>query len=355
MPKTRTDAWSTEEDILLKNTIIKHIEEGSTRLKAFEEVAEQTNRTGAGVGFRWNAFLKQFVEDEVAEAKRKRRNNKKNRAKMPETIMESVKEVKKEHKPQPKPIAEIEQKEYEGERVVTFRDVDEVHGRIEGTARKRFVDNRERFIEGEDFHILSKSEFRTEYGFSSQAARGTLLTESGYLMLVKSFTDDLSWEVQRQLVNGYFKAKQMTQRQTIHSYMIEDPIQRAEKWIAEQKERLMLEQQVSEYQPKVTYYDKILQSTDCLTVTQIAKDYGLTAQGLNKILHNEGVQYKLSGQWLLYKDHANKGYTKSETTYFDKKDGSTGTSLLTKWTQKGRLFVHDILTDKGYDPDDLTD
>lgn len=352
MPKVRIDAWSHEEDLLVKKTVLKHIEKGSTQLNAFEEVADKINRTGPGVGFRWNSNLRHLFIGEIAEAKRKRRQNKKSQAKTIKTITIPI---KKEVKPSPKPIAEIEQKEFKGERVVTFKDVDEVHGRVGGTAKRNFQNNKGRFIEGEDFYQITKDEIRTEFNFGSNAPSGVLLTESGYLMLVKSFTDDLSWEVQRQLVNSYFKIKQIKRSQTVHSYMIEDPIQRAEKWIVEQKEKLMLEQQVAEYQPKVTYYDKILQSTDCLTVTQIAKDYGMTARQLNKILHAEGIQYKLSGQWLLYKNHANNGYTKSETTHYERKDGSTGTSLLTKWTQKGRLFIHDILTDMGYDPDDLND
>ena len=132
------------------------------------------------------------------------------------------------------------------------------------------------------------------------------------------------------------------------SYTIEDPIKRAEKWIEEQKEKLMLEQRVAEYEPKVTYYDKILQSKGLVTVSQIAKDYGLSPQRLNKLLHNEGVQYKVSGQWLLYAKHADKGYTKSQS-YVDSTDT---TRMNTKWTQKGRLFIHQILTQLGYDPDD---
>ena len=102
-------------------------------------------------------------------------------------------------------------KEYHGARVVTFKEIDAVHGRPDGTARKRFNDNRDHFIEGEDFFVLNQpSEIRT---LGIQRPQGgtpesvTLITESGYLMLVKSFTDDLAWKVQRELVNGYFRAR----------------------------------------------------------------------------------------------------------------------------------------------------
>ena len=100
-------------------------------------------------------------------------------------------------------------KEFSGQRVVTFKEIDAVHGRPDGTARKRFNDNREHFIEGEDFFKICASEFRTHWdGLPQKATEDvTLITESGYLMLVKSFTDDLAWKVQRELVKGYFRAK----------------------------------------------------------------------------------------------------------------------------------------------------
>ena len=110
----------------------------------------------------------------------------------------------------------ISVKEYRGKRVVTFKDIDTVHERPEGTARKRFAGNRDRFIEDKDFFKISPSEFRTTIGDmdSRQQNDITLISESGYLMLVKSFTDDLAWTVQRQLVDSYFRAqKPMTPEQ----------------------------------------------------------------------------------------------------------------------------------------------
>ena len=95
---------------------------------------------------------------------------------------------------------------YKGKNVVTFKDIDAVHGRTEGTARKRFNDNRKHFIEGVDYFKLQPSENRT-VGITSPNG-GIVITESGYLMLAKSFTDDLAWDVQRALVNFYFRANQ---------------------------------------------------------------------------------------------------------------------------------------------------
>ena len=107
----------------------------------------------------------------------------------------------------------INPKEYNGRRVVTFKDIDLVHGRADGTARYRFRDNKKHFIEGEDYFVVTPQtlenakmgEIRPS-GIESVNVRGTtFLTETGYLMLVKSFTDDLAWSVQRELVNHYFR------------------------------------------------------------------------------------------------------------------------------------------------------
>lgn len=109
---------------------------------------------------------------------------------------------------------EVSIKEYKGQRVVTFKDIDMVHNRPNGTAHRNFKNNRMRFIEGVDFYNLQGDEIRL-LGIKSNYG-GYVITETGYLMLVKSFTDDLAWTVQRELVNNYFntrKAKIETQEQ----------------------------------------------------------------------------------------------------------------------------------------------
>lgn len=110
--------------------------------------------------------------------------------------------------------SDISIKEYNGQRVVTFKDIDAVHGRPEGTARKRFNDNKKHFVEKEDYFKTTCEEVRPFFGQTlpngfNPKAEIVLLTEQGYLMLVKSFTDDLAWSVQRQLVNGYFRVRQV--------------------------------------------------------------------------------------------------------------------------------------------------
>ena len=106
--------------------------------------------------------------------------------------------------------AEMQIREYNGQRVVTFKDIDTVHQRPKGTAYRNFNKNKTRFIEGQDYFKVSVDEIRRRkiMQISNRArAEITFITESGYLMIVKSFTDDLSWQVQRQLVNAYFNVR----------------------------------------------------------------------------------------------------------------------------------------------------
>lgn len=107
---------------------------------------------------------------------------------------------------------------------------------------------------------------------------------------------------------------------------------------------------IGELRPKADYTDRILKNKGLVTITQIAKDYGMSGQAMNSILHDLGVQYKQSGQWLLYRDHQGKGYTHSETVEIIRKDGTPDIKMNTKWTQKGRLFLYDLLKENGVLP-----
>lgn len=107
---------------------------------------------------------------------------------------------------------------------------------------------------------------------------------------------------------------------------------------------------IGELKPKADYTDKILKNTGLVTITQIAKDYGMSGQALNKILHELKVQYKQSDQWLLYREHQGKGYTASETQEITRSDGRLDIKMNTKWTQKGRLFIYELLKLEGVLP-----
>ena len=106
---------------------------------------------------------------------------------------------------------------------------------------------------------------------------------------------------------------------------------------------------IGELQPKADYCDEILKSKNLVTVTQIAKDYGMAASVFNEMLHKFGVQFKQNNQWLLYSKYHNCGYTKSVTASFDR-HGETDSQMYTKWTQKGRLFLYEELKKHGVYP-----
>lgn len=101
-------------------------------------------------------------------------------------------------------------REYKGQRVVTFKDIDEVHQRPSGTARKRFNENKSHFIEGEDYFVQKTDEAKLLFDIIAPSGL-VLITETGYLLLVKSFKDELSWNVQRRLVNTYFRAREVAE------------------------------------------------------------------------------------------------------------------------------------------------
>ena len=176
------------------------------------------------------------------------------------------------------------------------------------------------------------------------------LTEEAFTLVAMSYNTKESVRMKVKFIQEFKRMRESLSVLHAPSYMILDPIKRAEKWIEEETKRKVLEQQVAESKPKVTYYDEILSSKGVLTITQIAKDYGMSGQALNELLHNNGVQYKQSGQWLLYRKHQDSGYTKSETRPFKHKNGDTGTRLHTKWTQKGRLFIHNLLSKLDIEP-----
>ena len=106
-------------------------------------------------------------------------------------------------------------------------------------------------------------------------------------------------------------------------------------------------QLIEENKPKLEYLDMILKSEDTMTISQIAADYDMSGRALNKILHKQGFIRNVNKQWILYKNHMDKGYTKSETFPVPKKDGTEKIVVDTKYTQKGRLKIHEVLTNLG--------
>lgn len=107
-------------------------------------------------------------------------------------------------------------------------------------------------------------------------------------------------------------------------------------------ENVQKKQIISELQPKASYYDLILQNKSLLPISKIAKDYGMSGKAFNKMLHELKIQFKQGTTWLLYQQYANQGYTQSKTYAID----ADRSAMHTYWTQKGRLFLYDLLKNK---------
>lgn len=219
---------------------------------------------------------------------------------------------------------DIAVKEYQGKRVVTLKDIDLCHNRPDGTARRNFNQNKQHLIEGTDFFKVCADEIRTHKIMDISAKTRedvTLITESGYLMLVKSFTDDLAWDVQRQLVNTYFRTEQKATDNTLKIQMQQersramlmnaacrmfkmlkdnsnDPIALS---IAKQLGLSIPEQQTIPVLAEKTY-----------SATEVGNAFGVSAAKVGKIANQYNLKTDEYGAW--YKDKSK--YSPKEVSTF---------------------------------------
>ncbi len=189
--------------------------------------------------------------------------------------------------------------EYQGQRVVTLAMIDKVHERSEGTARKRFNDNKSRFIEGDDYFVRNSDEAR-EMGFTAPNGL-TLITESGYLMLVKSFTDDLAWLVQRDLVRNYFRPRAVLPKKP-RKPAFDTAFRRCMNVVAclpnvDENQRVLMAargtKELTGVNPlEIVGYTSFPapDQSNYKTPTQLGEPFGLTGQAVNRILADAGLQ-----------------------------------------------------------------
>lgn len=254
--------------------------------------------------------------------------------------------------------------EFNNQRILTTEQLAEVYEASTQQIQQNFNNHKNKYEKGKHYYYLTGKElkqFKRQFddieealGVSKFTSQLYLWTERGASRHCKILDTDKAWQQFDNLEETYFRVKD---KLTKASYMIDDPIERAKAWIKEQEEKQALqltnkrqEQIIGELRPKANYVDTILKNKGLVTITQIAKDYGMTGQAMNELLHHFGIQYKQSGQWLLYVDYQNEGYSHSTTIDIVRKDGSPDVKMYTKWTQKGRLFLYELLKDNGVLP-----
>lgn len=223
--------------------------------------------------------------------------------------------------------------------VVSSRTVAEELGRRHGDV----IDSLETMIleNGNVRSLIIPSSYKVEG--QRRSYKEYLLTKDGFTLYMFNIQGHNNFKMA--YINKFNEMEQQIQNKLPGSYKeaLTELLAKVEENEKLQLENSMSKQKIAEYEPKASYLDSILQNKSLVTVGQIAKDYGMSAQGLNKLLHDLKVQYKQSGQWLLYSNLHDKGYTHSSTTEIEHKDGSTSVRMNTKWTQKGRLFIYNLL------------
>ena len=234
----------------------------------------------------------------------------------------------------------------EGQKCITVQDIASQH-EVETKDINRLINrNKEKFTNDELLDLLEDEGSKVTAShlnlITGRAQKYCyILSQRGYIKLVSMMANDNSkkWEVMNYLINDYFNMKTII-KQAQDSYLIEDPIKRAERWIEEQKEKQRIEEENKILAPKADYTDRVLQAEGLITTTLIAKDFGLSARKLNDILNKEGIQYKQGRTWVLYSKYQDKGYTQTVTD----KEGH----INRKWTQAGKKFIVELLQSLGY-------
>lgn len=256
-----------------------------------------------------------------------------------------------------------------GKKCLSDKTIAEIHGMETKHVRECINKNIRRFSGSVDFIDLKQRVDLTDtlellenlsYAKQSitQAEHIYLLSERGYSKLIKIMDTDLAWEVHDKIMDEYFQLRE--EKDTDITSILANP-ENAILLLTAYKEtkdkNLLLEteihsknQIIGELKPKADYTDSILNNKGLVTITQIAKDYGMSGRKMNEVLHTLEIQFKQSEQWFLYSKYHDMGYTHSKTVDITHKDGTTDVKMNTKWTQKGRLFLYECLKENGHIP-----
>ena len=205
-------------------------------------------------------------------------------------------------------------------------------------------------------HVDEEDKLTRQFTDSGQRRSMTIINESGLYSLILSSKLPTAKKFKRWVTSEVLPAIRkhgayMTPKTIEEALLNPDTIIRLATNLKKEREgRLIAEQRVNELTPKASYYDKVLANKSLVTITAIAKDYGMSGQRMNALLHKLGVQYKQGKTWLLYAKYQKNGWTHSETVMITDRYGNEKAVLNTKWTQKGRLGLYELLKDNGILP-----
>lgn len=236
--------------------------------------------------------------------------------------------------------------EINGEPFLVGKDVAEILGYT--NPRKALID-----------HVDSEDKGVTKCDTLGGTQEMTVINESGLYSLILSSKLPKAKEFKRWVTSEVLPSIRKHGAYAVDE-LINDPELAIKAFTALKEERMknkQLEttvavqtQQISELKPKATYYDVILNCKDLVSATEIAKDYGKSAKWLNNLLHELGVQFKQGGIWLLYQNYAECGYTSTKTHSYLDENGGNHAKVHTYWTQKGRIFIYNLLKGEGILP-----
>lgn len=209
--------------------------------------------------------------------------------------------------------------------------------------------------QGVSLHNFVESNYTTDRGKTYRCfeltKKGCLILASGYDAVLREKIINRWEQLEVEKRNGVFEIPQTFADALMLAAKQAKEIEENQKLIGEQQLQIgTLNNKVVELQEKSDYVEKILQSKETITVTQIAQDYGMSAKAFNLILRNIGIQHKVNRQWILYSKYISEGYVYSHTINIVRSDGRPDTVMNTEWRQKGRLFLYEELKKHGFLP-----
>lgn len=229
-----------------------------------------------------------------------------------------------------------------GQPITTSRKIAEKFGKNHKDVLKavRNLDCSQKFIE----RNFAPNEFKDSIG---RTLSEYIVTRDGFSFLVMGFTGKLAAKFKEEFINQFNLMEKQLKAANPILPDFSNPVEMAREWANQYEKNNLLVETIERQMPDVEYCNDVLKSINRHTTTTIAKELDMTAQKLNKLLHEKGVQYKQDGVWVLYSKHQGKQYTDTRTHLYESSNQTVKSHINTVWTEKGRRFIHDLISQKG--------